>query len=63
MLIELFDMCQGFNSLPQAGGVFDQDSFLVEGMQHVAVARYNKQKKEQAEQEAKTKARGQHASR
>ena len=53
-LVRLTSLCQAFQVLPRAGGLLDQDWYLVDGMEHVLKAQNEKQKLEQH----KSKVRG-----
>ena len=44
---EVLSLCEALHCLPKDGGLFDQDGYLVMGMQSVLVARYEEQKREQ----------------
>jgi uncharacterized membrane protein len=45
-LIELYYMCETFHALPGAGGILDQDSYLMYGLLLVASAVQEKTAKE-----------------
>jgi len=53
----MYDLCQHFNCLPQAGGLFDQDPLLIWAMQLVAAAYEDKRKAEEMHQQAEANAR------
>ncbi len=56
MLINITNTCQAFNCLPSPGGLLDQDSYLVHGMQLVLEAQAERQKMDQEKAERKAKA-------
>lgn len=45
-LAEITVLCETLHCLPRPGGLFDQDAYLVLGMQAVLVARNEKQEQE-----------------
>jgi hypothetical protein len=55
--IEMTIMCQEFNTLPLAGGLFDQDSYDIWRMGLVMTAQAEKNDRDQAAAEAEARAR------
>jgi len=48
----MYDYCQAFHCLPQAGGLFDQDPYHLYGMTLVAAAYQEKEKADTASRTA-----------
>lgn len=45
-LITMTNMCQSLHCLPNAGGLFDQDPYMIEGMKLVMMAQNEKDEME-----------------
>lgn len=44
----LHNMCQTYNALPGPGGIFDQDAYVIYGLQAISMAISEKEKKDSA---------------
>lgn len=53
----MYDMCQHFNCLPRAGGLYDQDPYEMYVMMLVAAAQEDKRKADEAKEAAKGRAK------
>lgn len=53
MFITLTNMCQALHALPRAGGVMDQDAYLVYGMNIVLNAQAERRERDRKAEEAK----------
>lgn len=56
--MELYNLCKEFNTLPRAGGILDQDSYVVMLLKLVATFVNKKEAQENARARAKTKMKG-----